>query len=38
MKYMILTFASQQHYQDPVGQAGDRPPWTEQASWSRPGA
>ena len=31
MKYMILTFASQQHYQEMVGlPAGEQPAWTQQ--------
>lgn len=30
MKYMILTFASQEDYQAMTGQASDRPPWTQE--------
>ena len=30
MKYMILTYASQQDYDGMAGQAGDKPAWTEQ--------
>ncbi len=33
MKYMILTFASQQQYQDMVGQPAEQPAWT-QADWA----
>ena len=30
MKYMILTFASQQDYQEMVGQPSGQPVWTQQ--------
>ena len=30
MKYMILTFASQQQYQDMAGQSGGQPAWTQE--------
>jgi hypothetical protein len=30
MKYMILTFASQEHYQEMVGQPSAHPPWTQE--------
>ncbi len=30
MKYMILTFASQQHYQEMVGQPSAQPAWTQE--------
>ena len=33
VKYMILTFASQQHYQEMVGQPSARPAWTPE-DWS----
>ena len=31
MKYMILTFASQQHYQEMVGQTSEQSAWTQEA-------
>jgi hypothetical protein len=37
MKYMILTFASQQHYQEMVGQPTSRPAWTQE-EWAALGA
>jgi hypothetical protein len=37
MKYMILTFASQQHYQELVGQPAEGRAWTEQ-DWAALGA
>ena len=30
MKYMILTFASQQQYQEIVGQPSEQPAWTQE--------
>ena len=30
MKYMILTFASQQQYQELVGQLSEQPAWTQE--------
>ena len=30
MKYMILTFASQQHYQEMAGQASSESPWAQE--------
>lgn len=30
MKYMILTFASQQHYQELAGRPGSEPAWTQE--------
>lgn len=30
MKYMILTFASQQQYQDMAGQSAGQPAWTQE--------
>lgn len=30
MKYMILTFASQQHYQEMAGQASSKSPWAQE--------
>ena len=30
VKYMILTFASQQHYQEMVGQPSAQPAWTQE--------
>jgi hypothetical protein len=37
VKYMILTFASQQHYQEMVGQPSARPAWTQE-DWAALGA
>ena len=37
MKYMILTFASQQHYQEMVGQPSEQPAWTQE-DWAALGA
>ena len=37
MKYMILVFASQQDYQEMVGQSCGRPAWTQQ-EWAALGA
>jgi hypothetical protein len=37
MKYMILTFASQQHYREMVGQPSERPAWTQE-EWAALGA
>jgi hypothetical protein len=37
MKYMILTFASQQHYQEMVGQPSEQPAWTKE-DWAALGA
>ena len=37
MKYMILTFASQQQYQELVGQPSKQPAWTQE-EWAALGA
>ena len=37
MKYMILTFASQQQYQEMVGQPSGRPAWTQE-DWAALGS
>jgi hypothetical protein len=37
MKYMILTFASQQDYQAMIGQGSSRPVWTQE-DWAALGA
>jgi hypothetical protein len=37
VKYMILTFASQQHYQEMVGQPSEQPAWTKE-DWAALGA
>ena len=37
MKYMILTFASQQQYQDMVGQPSEQPAWTQE-QWAALGS
>ena len=37
MKYMILTFASQQQYQELVGQPSGQPAWTQE-EWAALGA
>jgi hypothetical protein len=37
VKYMILTFASQQQYQDMVGQPSEQPAWTQE-EWAALGA
>ena len=37
VKYMILTFASQQQYQEMVGQPSEQPAWTQE-DWAALGA
>ena len=37
MRYMILTFASQQHYQEMVGQPSEQSAWTQE-EWAALGA
>ena len=37
MKYMILTFASQQQYQEMAGQPSKQPAWTQE-DWAALGA
>jgi hypothetical protein len=37
VKYMILTFASQQQYQELVGQPSEQPAWTQE-DWAALGA
>jgi hypothetical protein len=37
VKYMILTFASQQHYQEMVGQPSEQSAWTQE-EWATLGA